>query len=164
MWTVRCMYIKRLYILWTQCTYDFHSNSTNRLIITMEIYSVLCNVGTEIYMVQNSDASKHWLIHIQVQHNFHMPMKLLYDMTQGNIVDRIYYLMDKFSSKPPCFSSWFLSASYVMVPLLSGSASSNSAIVRSSICSSLNFIPFSSMHACITRCSSWCWIRPSPKE
>lgn len=43
------------------------------------------------------------------------------------------YLILKFSNKPPCFPSWFFNASYVIVPRLYGSASSNIAMVRSSI-------------------------------
>lgn len=71
--------------------------------------------------------------------------------------------MVRFSRSPSCFSSCALSASKVMAPRLSTSASSKSAIVRSSTWSSLNFMPFSSMQARITCCSSLCWIRPSPE-
>lgn len=43
------------------------------------------------------------------------------------------HLMLRFSSNPPCFVSWLVKASYVIAPLLSGSASSNMARVKSSI-------------------------------
>lgn len=71
--------------------------------------------------------------------------------------------MDKFSKRPPCALSWSLSASKVMAPRQPGSASSNMALVSCSSCCSLNSIPFSSMQARITCCSSRCWIRPSPE-
>lgn len=52
----------------------------------------------------------------------------------------------------------------MIAPRFSESASSNSAMVRSSICSSLKHRSFSSMHALITCCSSRCWISPSPSK
>lgn len=74
------------------------------------------------------------------------------------------YLMERLSNSPPCLSSWSRSASHVMAPRPSTSASSNRALVRSRSCSSEKLMLFSSMAALITCCSSRCCISPSPEH
>ena len=80
--------------------------------------------------------------------------------------------MDRFCSRPSCFVSCALRASKVMPPaapwlllvLVTTVASWNSARVSSSTSPSSNFIPFSSIQARITCCSSFSWIKPSPEK
>ena len=78
--------------------------------------------------------------------------------------------MDRFCSRPSCFVSCALRASKVIPPaapllllvLVTTVASWKSARVSSSTSPSSNFIPFSSIQARITCCSSFSWIKPSP--
>ena len=97
--------------------------------------------------------------------------------------------MERFWSRPSCLVNWALRASKVMPPelvlelkmkniklcvyilnshylknrYLITVASWNKARVNSSTSPSSNFIPFSSMQARITCCSSFSWMRPSPE-
>lgn len=83
--------------------------------------------------------------------------------------------MLKFCRRPSCFCSWAFKASKVMpavgtvvlpvvfpVVVTTVVASWNKALVSSSTSPSSNFMPFSSMQARMTCCSSFSWIRPSP--
>ena len=89
----------------------------------------------------------------------------------GYVIQNRWFLlpmeMDKFCRRPSCLVNWALSASKVMPPELAFElttvASWNKARVSSSTSPSSNFIPFSSMQARMTCCSSFSWIRPSPE-